>query len=134
MHHETLTYQADGLTMRSQLFMEPGAGRRPGVLVFPEAFGLGEHAVHRAQRLAAMGYAALACDLHGEGQVLGTLDEAVASLAPLYADMKKTRARAMGGLHALLAQDAVDAARVAAIGFCFGGTMALEMARAGAPV
>ena len=43
MHHETLTYQADGLTMRSQLFFEPGtdSGPRAGVLVFPEAFGLG---------------------------------------------------------------------------------------------
>ena len=63
MHHETLTYQADGLTMHSQLFFEPAAGPRGGVLVFPEAFGLGEHAISRAERLAALGYVALACDL-----------------------------------------------------------------------
>ena len=55
MNHETLTYQADGLTMRSQLFFEPGSGRRAGVLVFPEAFGLGEHAISRAKRSGRAG-------------------------------------------------------------------------------
>ena len=70
MQHETLTYQADGLTMRSQLFFEPASGRRAGVLVFPEAFGLGEHAISRAERLAKEGFVALACDLHGDGRVV----------------------------------------------------------------
>ena len=132
MHHETLTYQADGLTMRSQLFLEPAAGPRAAVLVFPEAFGLGEHAISRAERLAALGYVALACDLHGEGHVEDDLDTAIGLLKPLFADPLKTRARARGGLDALLARPEADAARVAAIGFCFGGTMALELARDGA--
>ena len=52
MQHETLTYEADGLTMKSELFFEPGSGPRAGVLVFPEAFGIGEHAISRAERLA----------------------------------------------------------------------------------
>ena len=55
MHQELLTYGADGLSMGSQLFFEPGEGRRPGVLVFPEAFGLGERAIGRARQLAGMG-------------------------------------------------------------------------------
>ena len=55
MHQETLTYQADDLTMRSQLFVDPAAGQRAGVLVFPEAFGLDEHAIERAERLAILG-------------------------------------------------------------------------------
>ena len=134
MHHEILTYQADGLTMRSQLFFEPGGGKRPGVLVFPEAFGLGEHAVGRAQRLAGLGYVALACDLHGDGRVIDGLEEAIGALKPLFADPSRTRARARGGLDALLAREEADAGRVAAIGFCFGGTMALELARSGAPL
>lgn len=134
MHHEMLTYQADGLTMRSQLFFEPGDGPRAGVLVFPEAFGLGEHAIGRAKRLAEMGYVALACDLHGEGLVIGALQEAVDALKPLFADPMKTRARASGALDALIGRAEVDPARLAAIGFCFGGTMSLELARAGAPV
>ena len=58
MQHETLTYQADNLTMKSELFFEPAAEPRAGVLVFPEAFGLGEHAISRAERLAALGYVA----------------------------------------------------------------------------
>lgn len=132
MHHETLTYQADGLTMRSQLFFEPSPGRRAGVLVFPEAFGLGEHAISRAERLAALGYVALACDLHGEGRVVDDLQEAIGLLQPLFSDPNRTRARAAGGLTALTSRPEADPARVASIGFCFGGTMSLELARSGA--
>jgi len=132
MHHETLTYQADGLTMKSQLFFESGSDRRAGVLVFPEAFGLGEHASSRAERLAAMGYAALACDLHGDGRVIDDLQEAMGLLQPLFTDPSRTRARAAGGLEALAARSEVDAGRIASIGFCFGGTMSLELARSGA--
>ena len=132
MNHETLTYQADGLAMRSQLFFEPADGPRAGVLVFPEAFGLGAHAISRAERLARMGYVALACDLHGEGRVIDGLDEAVGALKPLFADPSRTRARARGGLEALTARPEVDVSRVASIGFCFGGTMSLELARDGA--
>ena len=132
MHQELLTYDADGLAMRSQLFFEPGAARRAGVLVFPEAFGIGEHAIGRARRLAGMGYVALACDLHGDGKVIDGLEPAIAALKPLFADPSRTRARARGGLEALTARAEVDAGRVAAIGFCFGGTMALELARSGA--
>ena len=134
MHHETLTYQADGLTMKSQLFVEPGDGKRAGVLVFPEAFGLSEHAIERAKRLAEDGYVALACDLHGEGKLIDDLETAIGALKPLFAEPSKTRARARGGLAALVARPEADAARVAAIGFCFGGTMALELARSGADV
>jgi dienelactone hydrolase len=132
MHHETLTYQADGLTMKSQLFFEPAAGKRAGVLVFPEAFGLGEHAISRARSLAAMGYVALACDLHGDGRVVDGLEEAVGLLKPLFEDPERTRARAKGALQALVARPEADAGRIASIGFCFGGTMSLELARAGA--
>ncbi len=132
MHHETLTYQADGLTMKSQLFFEPVSGPRAGVLVFPEAFGLGDHAISRAERLAALGYVALACDLHGEGRMIDDLQEAIGMLQPLFSDPSRTRARAAAGLQALTARSEADAGRIAAIGFCFGGTMALELARSGA--
>ena len=131
MQHEMMSYQADGLTMQSQLFFEPASGPRAGVLVFPEAFGLGEHAIGRAERLAKMGYVALACDLHGDGKVVTGLEEAIGLLKPLFEAPDRTRARAGGGLQALTSRPEVDAARVAAIGFCFGGTMALELARGG---
>jgi dienelactone hydrolase len=132
MPHETITYEADGLTMRSHLFFEPASTPRAGVLVFPEAFGLGEPTISRAERLAALGYVALACDLHGEGRVVDDLQEAIGLLQPLLASPSRTRARAAGGLKALTSRREVDAARVASIGFCFGGTMSLELARSGA--
>jgi dienelactone hydrolase len=131
MHQETLTYQADGLTMRSQLFVDPAPGPRAGVLVFPEAFGLDEHAIERAERLAALGYVALACDLHGEGRVVDDLQEAMAQLQ-LFDNPTRTRARAAGALLTLAARPEVDAARIAAIGFCF--PMSIELARSGAEI
>jgi len=134
MQHETLTYEADGLAMKSELFFEPASEPRAGVLVFPEAFGMSEHAISKAQRLAALGYVALAADLHGNGELVDDLQQAIGLLQPLFAEPSKTRARAAGALHALTARAEVDRARIGAIGFCFGGTMALELARSGADV
>jgi dienelactone hydrolase len=132
MHQETLTYQADGITWRSRLLFEPAPGPRAGVLVFPEAFGLDEHAIERAERLVALGYVALACDLHGEGRVVDELQEAMAQLQPLFDAPSQTRARAAGALQALAGRPEVDAARIAAMGFCF--PMPLELARSGADI
>ena len=114
MQRETLTYQADGLTMRSQLFLVGASGRRAGVLVFPEAFGLGEHALGRAERLAKEGYVALACDLHGDGRQVTTLQEALDLLQPMLSDHNKTRARAQAALQALTARSTRPAARPSA--------------------
>ena len=134
MQRETITYQADGLTMRSQLFFESIAGPCAGVLVFPEAYGLNKHALERAERLASMGYVALACDLHGEALVVEDLGVSIGMLDPLYADPSKTRTRAIAALLALVARTEVDEARIGAIGFCFGGTMSLELASSGADI
>jgi dienelactone hydrolase len=134
MHSEILEYSADGLHMKSHLYFEPGEGRRPGVLVYPEAYGLNKHAIDRAQRLASLGYVALACDLHGDARVVDDLGESIAMLDSLYADPNKTRARAAGGLSALAGRAEVDPRRIGAIGFCFGGSMCLELARAGADI
>ncbi len=133
---EQITYTADGLNMRSEFFPGDvkGEGRRPGVLVFPEAYGLSDHVRERAQRLAEMGYPALACDLHGEGALIPDLGTAMGLIGVLREDPIKTRARARGALEALLARPEVDPKRTAAIGFCFGGTMALELARSGAEI
>ena len=135
MRTEVIQFQADGLSMDSHLYYdEKQTGARPGVLVFPEAFGLSEHAKSRAERLAALGYVALACDLHGKGSMVEGLDKVMAILGPMMADPSHTRARARGGYDALTARPNVDRNRIAAIGYCFGGTMALELARSGAPL
>jgi dienelactone hydrolase len=136
MPAEKLEYHADGLHMVGHLARPPAAatGSHPGVLVFPEAFGLGEHAISRADRLAELGYIALAADLHGDRYISTNLPEAMGLLAPMRENPAKIRARADGALQALLAQPGVDPTRIAAIGFCFGGTMSLELARSGAPI
>src|SRR4029450_11298958 len=105
--------------MQSQLFFEPAPGPRAGILVFPEAFGLSEHVISRAERLAAMGYVALACDLDGDGRIVDDLQEAIALLQPLLDEPERTRARARGGLQALISRAAVDAGGVASVGLWF---------------
>jgi dienelactone hydrolase len=134
MRDETVTYDADGVTLKSRLFYEPHGQPRPAVLVFPEAFGLSEHALSRAQRLAAMGYVALACDIHGDARLVAKLDDAVSLLKPLYDDRTRMQARGQAALELLTRHKEVDPRRIASIGFCFGGTMSLELARGGADI
>ena len=135
MQTEVLTYIADGLQMRSQLYLPAPTGKTsPAILVFPEAFGLGEHAKMRAARLAELGYVALACDLYGDAARVESLEEVLQIIAPLHADPDRMRSRAYGGLEALCSRPESDSDRIAAIGFCFGGTMALELARSGAGI
>ena len=134
MREIDLPYTAGTLNMNGKLFLPDGSGPTPGVLVFPEAFGLSEHAISRARRLAEMGYAALACDLHGDRRLIENLDEVMPIITALRADALRIRALTDPALAALVARPEVDAARIGAIGFCFGGTMALELARGGANV
>ncbi len=135
MHTQTVEYEADGLAMLGHLALDEGrTGRRPGVLVFPDALGLGTHAKQRAERLAELGYVALACDLHGGQYLTKGLDEALSLIGPLREDPVRNRARCNAALDALLARPEVDPDRIAAIGYCFGGTMALELGRGGARV
>jgi dienelactone hydrolase len=127
-------YQSDGLAMISSLHRPASGGSAPGVLVFPEAFGLSEHAMEKADRLASeLGYVALACDLHGERRSIG-MDGLAAALGPLRTDAARVRARVNDAMAALKAQAGVDASRIAAIGYCFGGTMAFELALTGADI
>ena len=110
------------------------AGRRPGIVVFPEAFGLGDHSKQRAERLAKLGYVALAADINGEGAMYNDMAQLGPLIQPFYDDRSEWRSRARAAFEALLAQPGVDGARVAAIGYCFGGATALELARSGAPL
>jgi dienelactone hydrolase len=108
--------------------------RRPGVLVIHDWTGVGPYAEKRVQQLAELGYIALAADIYGKGVRPAGMDEA-ADLANRYkADRPLLRSRADAGLRALQANSLVDTKRIAAIGYCFGGTAALELARAGADI
>lgn len=135
MKTQTLEY-TDGKTkfIGYLAFNEKADGRRPGVVVFPEAFGLDEHERQCAGRLAQLGYVALAADLNGGGVVNNDMAKVGPAIQALYSDRAEWRARARAAFDALLAQPQVDRQRIAAIGFCFGGTTALELMRSGAPL
>jgi dienelactone hydrolase len=129
MPGQELRYQSDGLTMIGSLHRPAGGGARPGVLVFPEAFGLGHHAIGKADRIASeLGYVALACDLWGERKQITSLGEVMPALGALAGNVTSLRARVTDALQALTSQEGVDASKTAAMGFCFGGTMSFELA------
>jgi dienelactone hydrolase len=135
---KTIEYQQGGVTCKGYLAydpeskMFPAGARRPGVLVAPEWWGLNDYAKRRTRELAGLGYVALALDPFGGGALATTPEQAMTLTAPLRADRKLMRDRARAGLDALAGQDLVDPRRLAAIGYCFGGTMVLELARSGA--
>lgn len=132
MKIETMEYQAD-VPLAGTLFMPDTAEPVPAVLVLPDIFGYGDHVLERAERVAGLGYAALAADLHGGRQALA-VEPAMEELGRFYARPDRPRGRGDAALTALAAHAAVDGARIAAIGFCYGGRLALEMARWGAPL
>lgn len=135
MKTQSLDYRDGDLNLRGFLgFDDSRPGRRPGVLVMPEAFGLGPQAKHRVERLAELGFVALAGDPYGDGLQLNDLQEAVQRAMAMFADPSKSRARARAALDKLASLPEVDPNRLAAIGYCMGGTMSLELARDGAPL
>ena len=102
------------------------------MLVFHEGLGLGEFAMARARMLAELGYVALAADMFGDRRQARNLEEAVKLIGELRNEPEALRARGRAALATLAALPQVDASRLAAIGFCFGGSVALELARGGA--
>ena len=135
VHTEPLAYTAGDVTCRGYLAWDDAtAGRRPGVLVVHEWYGLNDYARSRAQQLAQLGYVALAVDMYGDGRVAKDAQEAGALAGALKGNRSLMRTRIRAALDALRARPECDPARVAAIGFCFGGTTVLELARDGADV
>jgi dienelactone hydrolase len=107
-------------------------GKRPGVLVVHEWYGHNPYVRMRAEQLARLGYVAFASDIYGKG-VLAKDQKEAAGLAGTYlGDRKLLRARAAAGLDVLRNRKEVDPTRLAAIGYCFGGSTVLELARSGA--
>jgi dienelactone hydrolase len=127
-----IPYEADGRTMIGTLALPAGTERRPGVLVCHEGPGLDDHTRGRATLLAELGYVAFALDYHGDGKWIPDREQMMTRIGELHADPLRTRAIAGAGLDLLCAEPRTDTDRMAAIGYCFGGTLALELARGGA--
>jgi len=107
------------------------SGKRPGVLIIHEGFGFGEHAVERARMIAGLGYVAFAADLFGERFATTNMEEVMKLIGDLSGNPPKLRARAKAALDVLAASPRADAKKLFAMGFCFGGTTSLELARGG---
>ncbi|MBZ5587825.1 MAG: dienelactone hydrolase family protein [Acidobacteriia bacterium] len=108
------------------------AGKRPGILVVHQWMGLTDYERMRAQQLARLGYVAFAADVYGKGVRPTSAGEAGAITGKYKGDRALLRARVTAGLDALRANDLADPKRIAAVGYCFGGTAVLELARSGA--
>lgn len=125
-------YDAGGTPCHGYLALPEAEGEVPGVLVTPAFGGLGPQERAAADRLAAMGYAALGVDYYGHGQRTADRAQASALMAGLNGDRPLLAARMRAALDALAGVARVDAGRLAAIGFCFGGKAVLDLARSGA--
>ena len=127
-------YSQGGAALEGYLVYDDAVqGKRPGVLVVPEWWGLNDYARKRADDLACLGYVAFAADMYGKGVVTTDAKKAAELSAP-FRGTPLMRERAKAGYDVLAKHELVDPERTAAIGFCFGGTTVLELAYGGAPL
>ena len=113
---------------------DANSAKRPGVLIVHEWTGINDHMKQRAEMLAKLGYVAFAADIYGKG-IRPVAQQEAAKTAGIYKDNRPLlRARVRAGLEELKKQKFVDPQRIAAIGYCFGGTTVLELARDAADI
>jgi dienelactone hydrolase len=129
---EPVDYKSGGVTMKGYLaYDENIKGKRPGVLVVHEWWGQNEYARKRARMLAELGYTALAVDMYGEGRQATHPDDAAKFSSETMKNFDTAKARFEAAMAFLKKQRIVDPERIAAIGYCFGGGVVLNMARQG---
>jgi dienelactone hydrolase len=130
---KTITYEYGGVTFKGHLAWDDAAkGKRPGVLVVHEWWGLDDYAKKRAEQLAGLGYVAFACDMYGAGKSTEHPKEAGQFAGEVRKNIKVWQGRAQAAFKILREQEQVDSSRLAAIGYCFGGSTALQLAYTGA--
>jgi dienelactone hydrolase len=138
MQQRPVEWQHDGATYSGVLvYDDEGDARRPGVVMVPNWRGVNASAVAKAEQIAGDDYVVLVADVYGKNVRPKDNTEAAAASKPLRDDRALLRTRANAALEALKAQAGrapLDAGHIAAVGFCFGGTTVLEMARAGMPL
>ncbi|MFJ6651559.1 dienelactone hydrolase family protein [Microbacterium sp. NPDC091313] len=130
---EDVDYEIDGVAYRGYSSRPAGDGRHPGVLVVHDWLGVTDYVRMRCDMLARLGYAAFAADVYG-ADVRPTEQEAPAAAGRFYRDRVLWRKRLTEAFDRLVADPGVDPDRTAAIGYCFGGSAVLELARTGAAV
>jgi dienelactone hydrolase len=129
---ENVTYTSNGVTMDGYLaYDESKQAKRPGILVVHEWWGLVDYPKMRARKLAELGYVAFAVDMYGNGKTVNNPDDAGKMATPFYQNPQMTKTRFDAALNKLKTYSQVDTNQIAAIGYCFGGGVVLNMARMG---
>ncbi|MFZ5950420.1 MAG: dienelactone hydrolase family protein [Candidatus Rifleibacteriota bacterium] len=132
---KTIEYDVDNSLHEGFFFFKEGeTGKKPGVIVVHEWKGIGDHVLEIGRKLAEEGYVAFVADIYGKG-IRPTDNKEAAKLSGSYkGDRPKLRGKVLAALEQLKKHELVDEKKIAAIGYCFGGTTVLELARSGAEV
>lgn len=133
--HKKIDYKEGSTALEGVLVYDDAkAGKRPGVLIAHNWMGITDETERKADMIAELGYVAFAADLYGKDARPKNPDEAGKLSTVLKNDRKTLRARMKAGLKVLQEEKMVNTTKLAAIGYCFGGTSAIELARSGAPI
>ncbi len=132
---ESVEYKQGGATLEGfHAYDSAVSGKRPGILIVHQWKGLGDYEKKRAEMLAQLGYNVFAVDIYGKG-IRPTSPKDAGALAGKYkSDRALLRERVLAGLDELKKNKMTDGKKIAAIGYCFGGTTVLELARSGADI
>jgi dienelactone hydrolase len=132
---KTISYQHDGVNLEGYLAYDDSLkGKRPGVLVVHEWWGLNDYVRGRAEQLAGMGYVAFALDMYGKGKVTQHPSQAGEWMRQIRSNVYQWQQRALAGLEVLNNHPKTDVHRIAAIGYCFGGATVQQLAYSGADI
>jgi len=132
LKEELVAYSADSVNMKGFVaYNESDSSKRPVVMIVHEWWGLTDYPKERARQLAKLGYVAMAVDLFGEGRTANTPDEAKSYVMPFYGNPQMAKTRFDAALEKVKSISVADMNNVAVIGYCFGGNVALNMARMG---
>jgi dienelactone hydrolase len=130
---ETVEYKDGETILKGHLVYDDSLeGKRPGVIVVHEWWGLNDYAKKRTEMLAELGYVAFAVDMYGDDKVTSHAPDAKGWMQQITSNVDAWRARAQAGLDVLKSSERVDVDKLAAIGYCFGGATVMQMAYAGA--
>ncbi len=129
---QNINYTVDGTSLKGYLAYDDSIhGQRPGVLVVHEWWGHNDYARERARMLASLGYTAFALDMYGDGKTASHPGDAAKFSGAVKKNLTLAKARFLAALEQLQSHKTTDKSRLAAIGYCFGGGIVLEMARQG---
>ena len=130
---EAVSYASDSTNLKGYIaYDENLKGKRPGILIIHEWWGHNDYVRERADMLAKLGYTAIAVDMYGDGKQASHPDDAGKFAMSVMSNLPEAKARFNAAVALLQAHETVDADKLAAIGYCFGGSVALTMANSGA--